>query len=221
MSWMKHKALIACVGVFVILVALGYVMATGYFFSHQTHPKHAPNVQGLVLQKTRPIPAFRLTTDKNQSFTQQQLTGHWSLLFFGFTHCPKVCPTTMAALNKMYQTLSHQLPKSALPQVIMVSIDPERDDMNRMHAYINAFNSAFIGLRGNEHALKPLQKAMYVVAEKQSHHHDSPQHYTMQHTASIMVIDPKGQLRAFLSYPHKASVLVADYHTILNTYGQA
>ena len=199
-------------------------IASLYLFSKHSPAANArlmltpPKVHGIMLSTPRVIHPFSLTQDNGKPFTQNQLKGHWSLLFFGFTHCPKICPTTMAALNKMYKNLQKSLPKAKLPQVIMVSVDPERDTLARMHSYVKTFNANFIGLRGDEKSIKSLQRDLHVIAQKIKMPTQHGNHYEIGHSASVMIIDSAAKLRGFLSYPQKAQALVADYKVIMKAY---
>jgi len=223
MSIMSKTTRLVLAIVFLIAVCLGGV----YLFTFSQHhgattiSQSPPKVHGLMLTTPRMLPPFSLTTDRNKPFTEARLKGHWSFMFFGFTHCPKVCPTTMAAMNKMYQRLAQSLPKSQLPQVIMVSVDPNRDTVTRMHDYVTTFNPNFIGLTGSMPVLKSMQHSMHVFAEKIATHTAHQQHYDMRHTAAVMVIGPKGQLRGFLSYPQKPDEMIADYKAIIKAYPNA
>jgi len=170
-------------------------------------------IDGTVLDKPRVIGQFQFMSDEGKSFTKDDLKGHWSLLFFGFTNCGYVCPTTLSAVNNMYTALRAQLPANLLPQVILVSVDPDRDTVNRMHQYVKAFNSAFIGIRGDETQTKLLAQQMSVVFAKVQEKNGD---YSMNHSAEIMLLDPNGNLRAFLSYPHEGPVMARDYLTIMH-----
>ena len=138
------------------------------------------------------------------------------MLFFGFTNCGYVCPTTLTELNKMYQILQKELPEKSLPQVVLVSVDPERDSVPRMHDYINAFNSKFIGIRADVSETERLENQLHIAAMKVPMEGKSDQ-YMINHSAEILLINPEGKIQAYLSFPHKADRLAADYRLILKT----
>ncbi len=172
-------------------------------------------IDGTVLPNPRIIHAFQLTDTKNESFTNENLKGHWTLMFFGFTNCAYVCPTTLAELKKTYTNLEARLPKELLPQVVMVSVDPERDSLKRLSGYLKSFNPAFIGARGSLAATQSLANQMSVVFAKMKMPTGD---YTITHSAEIMLLDPQGNLRAFLSYPHKADQMTHDYEAIVRVF---
>lgn len=170
-------------------------------------------IDGVVLNKPRVISDFNLTADNGNTFTHEDLTKHWSLVFFGFTSCGYVCPTTLSALNKMYGQLRAQLPAPLLPKVVMVSVDPDRDSVPRMHEYMQGFNPNFVGVRGSLQQTQILAQQMSVVFSKSDS--GNSDNYMVNHSAEIMLIDPNGNLRAFLSYPHDATQMAQDYITVI------
>ncbi len=174
----------------------------------------AVKIDGVVLSKPRVISDFELTSDQGSMFTQNSLKGHWSLVFFGFTSCGYVCPTTLSALNQTYAQLKTQLPATSLPQVVMISVDPERDSVAHLHDYLAGFNAGFIGVRGSLQQTQALAKQMSVVfAKVKAKNSDS---YNISHSAEIMLLDPNGNLRAFFSYPHEVKQMVHDYLAVVH-----
>lgn len=214
----SHKKLIV-----VLLLMSAVVAAIVISFGvirQQGQSYHAQNIKidGVYLTTPRDIADFQLTTNTNKPFTKENLKGHVTLMFFGFTNCSYVCPTTMVALNQMYKTLQAKLPANQQPQIVMVSVDPERDTVARMNSYINSFNPNFIGTRGSLTQTQALAKQLNVVAIKVQQGKGKNDYY-MDHSAEILVFNADGQLQAYLSYPHKPEQMVKDYRLILKTLG--
>jgi len=207
-----------------ILVCGVLIILAGTFIYKMKHPAVGPSrdfalhqpvtIDGTVLDKPRLIRSFILTAGDHQFFTERHLKHHWTLLFFGFTNCGYVCPTSLAALNKMYIILQTQLPPSLVPQVVMVSVDPERDTADKMKQYMNVFNKNFIGTRADMKMIKALADQLNVVFAKIVANNGA---YSVNHTAEIMLIDPNGKLRAFFAYPHRGTVMARDYENILSS----
>ncbi len=205
---------------FIVLVC---AIAFGGILYHQHRQKHLTpaaiashiEIDGTVLPTPRVIHPFQLRDTQNKPFSNANLKGHWTLIFFGFTNCGYVCPTTFSELAKTYKTLQAQLPASLLPQVVMVSVDPDRDTINRLKDYVHAFNPAFIGLRGKIDATKNLADQMSAVFAKVNMPNNN---YTVTHSAEIMLLDPNGNLRAFLSYPHTSDRMTHDYESVVQAY---
>jgi len=157
---------------------------------------------GTWLPTPRPVADFHLQDVSGRDFNLQRLREHPTLLFFGFTHCPDVCPTTLAILAQVQR--SAPLPGA---QVVFVSIDPERDSAANLSAYVGAFSPDFIGARGDEAALQPLLRSLSAIAMKQSLPDGS---YTMDHSATLYLLDTHARLAAVFSPPFKASELTDD-----------
>lgn len=194
-----------------ILVAFMALMA-GFFFAQYGYKKPSKaQFHGTLLDKPRVIHPFSLTGVDHQPFDNHSLQGHWTMMFFGFTSCGSICPTTMAELGKMYRILEAQGVKT-LPQVVMISIDPERDSLRTLGHYVKAFDTHFYGAKGSSPAIDAMTHefgiAYYKVARKDV---DGVKDYTIEHTGTIMLFNPQGQLMAFFTMPHQANRLADDY----------
>jgi len=147
-------------------------------------------------EQPRPISEFNLINHRGESVTRANIEGNWSLIFFGFTFCPDVCPTTLGVLNRAVGKMKQQ------PQVIMVSVDPERDTPELLNNYIPSFNKDFVGYTGDfDETVKlatQLNSAFGKVPGRE------PGTYTVDHTASIIVINPDGLYAGFIKAPHQA-----------------
>lgn len=188
------------------------------YYLHQNQQQRLAEVSGTVFPQARELHTFNLLDGKGQSFTNKNLQGHWNLIFFGFTHCPVICPTTLSLLNQAYIKLKNAN-YQPLPQVIFISVDPERDDPNRVGQYAAGFNPDFIGLTGEKTSIDQLTRdmnAVYLkVALKPATPGEKPA-YTIDHSTAIMLVDPQGRLRAILSSPANGDKFAQDYQTITN-----
>lgn len=179
------------------------------------------NIKGYYLLKAKSIEDFQLTTHANNNLTRDHLKNHWTLMFFGFTNCPMICPKTLLALNGMYQLLQTKLAKDQLPNVVFVSIDPERDTVSRLKHYITYFNPAFIGARANLTETKKLMSQLNIVVAKMQLSGSDKNRYTLDHSAEILVFNPEAKLQALLNFPHEPHSLAHDYQAILKAYHHA
>ncbi len=157
---------------------------------------------GTWLPEPRAVADFRLLDQHGRERSAADLRGHPTLLFFGFTYCPDVCPTTLAAVDQALR--GQPLPDL---QVLFVSVDPERDTSAVLADYVGAFNREFIGLRGETQALAPLLRSLGALAIRQPL---SGGGYTMDHTATLYLMDTRGRLVAVFTPPHTAERLAAD-----------
>ena len=170
--------------------------------------------QGTYLLPTpREIAPFSLTDQHGKEFTNAALLGHWSLMFFGFTSCPDVCPVTLSALAQAETKLSQSGPKKLFDElkVYFVSVDPDRDDPAKIDQYVSAFSPRFTGLTGSQEALAALAQQLNVAFMKVP---DNKGGYVIDHTGNIVVIDPKGRYVGFMKLPHQADRIVMAYKSI-------
>lgn len=179
---------------------------------------------GVTIPKASDLKPFTLTstvidkkTGKNKTFTEKDLQDQWTLIFFGFTNCPALCPTTMAQLANAYQELQKQK-FSPMPQVVFISVDPERDTLEKIKLFVTTFNPAFIGARGDLNTVAQLSKeldVMFTKVPQKGLDKDKNSNYTIDHSGDIAVLNPKGQFVAMLTMPHKNEDIVKDYQTIV------
>lgn len=173
-------ALIVGIAVSVVITPPGNFTATGDQVKYlNTYP--AP----------RDITPFSLTKHDGAPFTNENLINHWTLAFVGYTYCPDICPVTLSSLAKAYPTLK-RLDTSAPLQVLFLSVDPNRDTSERLAEYMSFFNSEFIAATGPHKDLFPLVRnlgMMYAIADST----DNP-NYLVDHSASVIVINPKAQV---------------------------
>lgn len=168
-------------------------------------------VKATVLTPARPLPEIALIDQAGAEFDGSRLKNRWSLLFFGFTRCPDVCPTTLGMLAQVAKSLA-DLPPGERPQIVLVSVDPQRDTPQQLAAYVRFFDPSFTGVTGTQHAIDSFTRALGVpVAISKTGNGD----YTVDHSAAIFLIDPQGALRALFSTPHESAVIAADYRRIV------
>jgi protein SCO1/2 len=161
---------------------------------------------GTWLPRPRTLAEFHLQDTSGRDFGVANLRGHPTLLFFGFTHCPDVCPTTLATLAQVQRQ-----PPLAGAQVVFVSVDPERDTAAALESYLAAFSSGFIGLRGDRAALAPLLRTLNAIAVRDPLPGGG---YTMDHSATLYLLDKHARLVAVFSPPFATDALVADLRRV-------
>lgn len=196
-----------------IVLAIG-ALVTGVFVSqHMQSNKKIDIAQfhGTYLEHPRAINEFALTGMDEKPFNNMSLNGKWTVVFFGFTGCGYLCPTTMAELGKMYRILQEKHTKD-LPHVVMISIDPQRDSFDKLSHYVTSFNPAFYGAGGTEKQIEAMTREMGVAYAKVANANSpDPQNYDIQHSGALMLFNPQGQLNAFFTTPHHAELLARDY----------
>ena len=188
------------------LALIGGVLAATWFNTPATQRVQS----GTLLQQPRILPPFSLTDQDGQTYTVEQLKNRWTLIFPGFTYCPDICPTTLGLLKTVRTQLG---PKADKLQVVLFSIDPERDTPQRLKDYVSYFSPDFRGVTTSEPGLKAMAQALGVAYAKVPG--DSPETYTMDHSAALILINPQGQLAGYFTAPLQAPALIADLEQLL------
>jgi protein SCO1 len=191
------------------LIALSF----GLLLSHHNRPDKTKYLalHGTYLEHPRKVSAFTLTDTDNKPFDNKSLQGEWTMVFFGFTSCGYLCPTTLAEMGKMYRLLEQQGVKK-LPKVVLISLDPERDSIEKLKEYVKAFHPHFEGARGTAPMIQNMTKEMGIAyAQVAIPDVNDQKAYDIQHTGTILLFNPEGQLSMFFTSPHKADLLAEDY----------
>ncbi|MCZ6912110.1 MAG: SCO family protein [Proteobacteria bacterium] len=175
-------------------------------------------VNATWLRAPRPLPEFELLSHSGQAFRKENLRGNWSFLFFGFTHCPDVCPTTMSTLNRVVGGIADRGKRQ--PRVFFVSVDPMRDSADKLAAYVPYFNPEFVGLTGELASIQNLTRdlgvaVIYTPTEQTVAGHEDEQNYSVDHTTALFLIDPDGRLSGIFSAPHITEQIIDDYLIII------
>lgn len=201
---------VAAILIFITLVMLGFL---NKILSPRILSPIELQLNGArVFDQPRELTPFTLTAHNGEAFTLTSLEGQWSLVLFGFTQCPDVCPTTLALLNSWYKTLDDDVRKST--QVAMVSLDPARDSEAVLAQYVPYFNEQFIGVRGDFLPTKRFANQLNVAFNKVTQGDD----YTIDHSAHIALINPRGHYYGFFKPPFDIARLKLTYLSIRETY---
>ena len=164
-----------------------------------------------VYPRPRVLAPFALVADNGHPFDMQSLSGHWSLVFFGYTACPDLCPATLALLAQVDSKLA-DLPTELRPHVLMITVDPQRDDPAKLGAYVRFFAPSFQGLTGAPGAVADAAAAFGVAYRRGS---DSGGGYAVDHSAAVYLVDPDARLRAVFMPPQQTALLASDYRAIV------
>jgi protein SCO1/2 len=198
-------------------VIIAAVALAAGIWAAQVLLKPAPVVDDLAATRfphARPLTPFSLVDHRGQPFDNAALPGHWSFLFFGYTHCPDVCPTTLSVLNAVAQQLSG----SGLPaRFVLVTVDPERDTPERLAQFVSYFNQDFLGVTGDALQLEQLTRQLGVLHVRV----DAPQQsgdYLVDHTAGVFLTDPSGNYHAVFTPPLSAGNIVKSFSKMTEEY---
>lgn len=170
-----------------------------------------PEVPGLLWPDPPTLQAFSLTHADGGAFTEANLQGRWTFMFFGFTQCPDVCPSTLAVLKQVKARLEDDPSFRDRGQVLFVSVDPARDTPARIGPYVRYFDEHFEAVTGSEDALTALTRQIGVIFARIPGGGDD---YTMDHTASIFLVDPQLRVLSIFGLPHDAAEIAARYRAV-------
>jgi len=187
--------------VLVLLVAAMFVLPRG---QRGAAPQNATELpQPMALADVR----FIDQSGRETHFSDYK--GDFTLLFFGFTNCPDVCPLTLQLLAQVRADIASRAPRFT-PRVLFVSVDPGRDTPERIAAYLKGFDPAFAGVTASDADLAPLLAQLGVAVEKE-HDHSGGGHYNVVHNSAIYVLDPNADWIAVSTGPHDPKVFASDY----------
>lgn len=168
-------------------------------------PDSAPR-NATLLPAPKVLTDFELNDEQGNRFTRDNLRGQWTLLFFGFTHCPDVCPLTLQTLAAARRGLQEQ-GHDVVPQILFVSVDPERDSRDAVATYVSRFGDGVGGARAELPALQELTRDLGIFFAREP---GTGTDYDVSHSSAVLLINPDAELHAVLSAPHAVPALVHD-----------
>ena len=193
----------------IVAFALGLVLARALL---PARPRPPTTESATVLSEPRALPPVTLTRHDGRPFGNDYFADHYTLVFFGFTYCPDICPTTLAGLASVARSLADLRPPLR-PQVLFVTVDPERDDVKQLSAYVTFFDPAFVGATGTAAQVASTAGAFSVPYAKVSDGHGG---YTMDHGSSVFLVGPTGGIEALLTPPRDPALFARDYRAIVD-----
>ena len=197
----------------VLAAGLAVAFIGGVLAYRMLGPAPPPEIAGFLWPNPKQLGQFELTDHGKQALDLQRVGGHWTLWYFGYTHCPDVCPTTLAALRGVERELNGSGPAANSDvQYVFVSVDPERDTPEHLAAYVKHFSEAFIGATGSHEQLMELTSqlgVLYVLGER-----DENGDYLVDHSSSILLTDPQRRLVGVFSAPQEPADIAGRVQAI-------
>ncbi len=201
----------------IIFILLILFSITGIFTYFQSLPslleKKPSLITGKILVRPMEIDNFELIDQNNEVFNKKSLEGGWTVLFFGYTNCPDVCPTTIYKLAEIKNGIKEDLP-SANFNTVLVTLDPDRDSSERLDEYIGYFDETMLGVTGTYENIQSFTSSLSVFYQRIN----KEEGYDFNHTASIFVFDKDGSLFATMSPANTVEEIESDFFTILNNF---
>jgi protein SCO1/2 len=172
----------------------------------------AEPVAATLLPAPRPLPAFSLVNQEGEPFSKDSLTGRASVLFFGFTHCPDICPATLQQLAIARQRLAAK--GGSFPNIILVSVDPERDTPDVMAEYVGHFDAGITGVTGSVPDIEAFASALGIFFSKSGNGNEN---YNVDHSAAVLFINADAEWQAVFSAPHTVDDFVHDIPLLIES----
>ncbi len=194
-----------------VLATAGGIWSANIILDRRVNPGE---LEATRFPVARPLAPFELVDHNNQVFDQSTLRNRWSFLFFGYTHCPDVCPTTLSVLN----SVAHRLQDVETDiRFVFVSVDPERDTPEQLARFVTFFNGDFIGVTGSKQKIGQFTRDLGVMHMRVASEANATG-YLVDHTASVFLIDPDGRYHAVFSPPLEADAISDDFRKILKAW---
>ncbi len=198
---------------FIVAIIVASALSAGIFLAVRMNQPAQP-ATAFVLPSPSPLPDFSLLDQAGAPVTADSFRGHWNLVFFGFTHCPDICPATMQILASARKALADE-GHEPLPRIVLVSVDPQRDTPELMGRYVDYFGNGNLGVTGDLDELLTLTSALGIYFEKQA---GDGENYAVDHSAAVLVVNPDGAFHALFSGPHLVENYAHDLPIIMDSF---
>jgi len=214
-----------------ILMLLALVSVSAGVWFGQWQQANKPNTAGnldqlqnglantlLFPEDYKTLPAFSLIDENNEPVDETSFQGKWSMMFFGFTHCPDICPITLSVLRDARELLVNNDSATAPFQTVFVSVDPNRDTPAMIKPYISSFGTDVRAITGDLNGILELTRELSIVVSYNARE-DDPSDYSVDHTSSILLVDPQSRIRAKFNLPHEVDTIADDYKQVVTALG--
>ena len=201
----------------VIVIVIFMALVVGLFVNKVNQPrilspKEMAANGAIIFSLPREISPFSLLDQNGAVFTQDKLLNKWTLVFFGFTHCPDICPTTLALFNEVALSLK-ETALAGDTQFLLVSLDPARDTPAKLKPYVEHFNADFIGVTGEFLTIHRLAKQLNTAFQKVVTDSTTGE-YTVDHGGNVAIINPQGHYQGFYKPPLDAQKMTLIYQSL-------
>lgn len=210
------------VGTWLAVAIMALVLGAGLWRTFRIEPEPQAHFleigrNAYILPKPDQLAPFGLMSHDGKKFDNAALQGKWIFWFFGYTHCPDICPVTLAVFNQVHKILKEG-PDGAGENVrfVFVSVDPERDTLELLGKYVPQFNPEFLGVTGNVQDLAKLTESVGVMFGKVEG--TAPDRYFVDHSSAVLLTNPKGMLNGVFPAPQAAQDMVSGFLRIRERY---
>jgi len=201
----------------VLAAVLGGVWLAAVYRENGSRAILLPDQVMTLFPAPKPLAAFAFTDHENRVFDLSRLKGKWSFLFFGYTHCPDICPTTLATLARVRESIAKNAAGAQDVQFVFISVDPNRDTAGKLGQYVTYFDATFLGVTGDDAQLGNLAGqlgAAYQVEVK-----PGTENYPVYHTAAVFLVDPRARYHAVFAPPLDAQGISRRFRVLRELEG--
>jgi protein SCO1 len=194
----------------VVILIFGLVIGRQTFLADSGEPTPAPELTEIntyVYDQARPLTDFQLVDENGEPFTPEDLKGHWTFAFVGFTNCPDICPAAMANLRQTESLLPETLPQ---PQYLLITADPENDTPAKLKDYVGFFGDNFHGATGELPVLRALAESLGAAFSQREVEGET----MVSHSGHFALINPDGKLAAVIQPPHSPKDIASAFRKI-------
>ena len=202
------------VGVLAFIGVILFIFFTGLTRTPIMSKEELKNNGVYLFEKPRALSAFTLVQGDESEFSKKTLEGKWSLIFFGFTFCPDICPTTMAQLKQFYDKQQGSDYENDT-QVILVTVDPARDTPEKLQPYVKFFNQDFIGVTGDFLDIHRFATQLNIPFTKVP---GGGENYSVDHSGNVAIVNPQGHYVGFFRSPLNVTMMGKSYKSIRYWY---
>lgn len=202
--------------ILIAIIVAALAMAAGIWAARAVleHNSVQDELDATRFPEAREIASFSLIDHNKAVFDNSVLKDRWSFIFFGYTHCPDVCPTTLSVLNSVARKLG-DLDEDI--RFVFLSVDPERDTPEQLAQFVSYFNADFIGVTGTPEGIEQITRQLGVLHIR-AQPEEGASGYLVDHSASIFLFDPDGRYHAVFSPPLSADAIAGDFKKMLQAY---
>jgi protein SCO1/2 len=208
---------IAALAALAVLATLAFVLQRGPEAGRDAGTPAPAGLQAVLWPVARPVAPFHMRTQRGTAFGPEQFRGQWNFVFFGYLSCPDVCPTTLQTLADFRRRLLASDPAAGRDQFVFVSVDPANDNAERMAAYLAYFDRDFLGLVGEAGELARLTRSMGAAYAERV---DERGVRSMEHSTSILLVDPAGRVVGGLPAPHDPARMLVSFEELRQYLGE-
>ncbi len=193
------------------------VTAVAILWPREPEPLEFSDIKGIsIISPPVTLPDINLIDHNRASVSIDDFKGHWTMAFFGYSHCPDVCPTSLAIMKRVAKKLRAE-DKEKNTRYLFVSLDPFRDTPDVLKEYVTFFDPAFTGITGEKVEIDKLSERVGVIYDYEGDVRD--ENFIVNHYAAILIIDPKARLRAHILPPHSVEKVFGAFTRIRTYYG--